>query len=64
MVHRDTKVDSLGSVEAERWTSVLNVLPLCLPFRIPDGTSALFVSGLCRWPGCDAVTKDFPSFLK
>ncbi|KAG7220368.1 hypothetical protein INR49_018262 [Caranx melampygus] len=31
---------------------------------LPDGTSALFVSGLCRWPGCDAVTKDFPSFLK
>ncbi|GAA6226787.1 forkhead box protein P1-like [Lates japonicus] len=31
---------------------------------IPEGTSALFVSGLCRWPGCDAVSKDFPSFLK
>nr|ADL27444.1 Foxp3 [Larimichthys crocea] len=31
---------------------------------IPEGTSALFVSGLCRWPGCDAVSEDFPSFLK
>ncbi|XP_040918732.1 forkhead box protein P1 isoform X2 [Toxotes jaculatrix] len=31
---------------------------------IPEGTSALFVSGLCRWPGCDAVSKDFSSFLK
>ncbi|XP_026224420.1 forkhead box protein P1 isoform X2 [Anabas testudineus] len=31
---------------------------------IPEMTSALFVSGLCRWPGCDAVFKDFPSFLK
>ncbi|XP_040009065.1 forkhead box protein P1-B isoform X2 [Xiphias gladius] len=31
---------------------------------IPEVTSALFVSGLCRWPGCDAVSKDFPSFLK
>ncbi|KAG8002387.1 Trafficking protein particle complex subunit 6B, partial [Nibea albiflora] len=31
---------------------------------IPEGTNALFVSGLCRWPGCDAVSEDFPSFLK
>ncbi|XP_049922239.1 forkhead box protein P1 [Epinephelus moara] len=31
---------------------------------IPEGTSALFVSGLCRWPGCDVVSEDFPSFLK
>nr|XP_046253372.1 forkhead box protein P1 [Scatophagus argus]XP_046253373.1 forkhead box protein P1 [Scatophagus argus] len=31
---------------------------------IPEGASALFVSGLCRWPGCDVVSKDFPSFLK
>uniref|UniRef100_A0A7N8XMB3 Forkhead box protein P3-like n=1 Tax=Mastacembelus armatus TaxID=205130 RepID=A0A7N8XMB3_9TELE len=31
---------------------------------IPEGNSALFVSGLCRWPGCDAVSKDFASFLK
>lgn len=30
----------------------------------PERTSALFVSGLCRWPGCDAVFEDFPSFLK
>uniref|UniRef100_A0A3P8T3F2 Fork-head domain-containing protein n=1 Tax=Amphiprion percula TaxID=161767 RepID=A0A3P8T3F2_AMPPE len=31
---------------------------------INEGTSALFVSGLCRWPGCDAVSEDFSSFLK
>ncbi|XP_053173144.1 forkhead box protein P1 [Scomber japonicus] len=31
---------------------------------ISEGTSALFVSGLCRWPGCDAASEDFPSFLK
>ncbi|XP_038577553.1 forkhead box protein P1-like isoform X2 [Micropterus salmoides] len=31
---------------------------------IPEGTSALFVSGLCRWPGCEAASEDFPSFLK
>ncbi|XP_042348403.1 forkhead box protein P1-B isoform X2 [Plectropomus leopardus] len=31
---------------------------------IPEGTSALFVSGLCRWPGCDVLSEDFPSFLK
>ncbi|XP_070767018.1 forkhead box protein P1 [Enoplosus armatus] len=31
---------------------------------IPEGSSALFVSGLCRWPGCEAVSEDFPSFLK
>ncbi|XP_042263747.1 forkhead box protein P1 isoform X1 [Thunnus maccoyii] len=31
---------------------------------IPESASALFVSGLCRWPGCDAVSEDFPSFLK
>ncbi|XP_070825652.1 forkhead box protein P1 isoform X2 [Chaetodon trifascialis] len=31
---------------------------------IPEVTSALFASGLCRWPGCDAVSEDFPSFLK
>uniref|UniRef100_UPI0037E7A4D2 forkhead box protein P1 n=1 Tax=Semicossyphus pulcher TaxID=241346 RepID=UPI0037E7A4D2 len=31
---------------------------------IPEATSALFVSGFCRWPGCNAVTEDFHSFLK
>ncbi|XP_035513033.1 forkhead box protein P1 [Morone saxatilis] len=31
---------------------------------IPEGTSALFVSGLCRWPGCDAMFEDFASFLR
>ncbi|XP_071385228.1 forkhead box protein P3 isoform X3 [Centroberyx affinis] len=30
----------------------------------PGGASTLFVSGLCRWPGCDAAPEDFPSFLK
>ncbi|XP_035501938.1 forkhead box protein P1 isoform X2 [Scophthalmus maximus] len=29
-----------------------------------EGTSSLFVRGLCRWPGCEAVSKDFPSFLR
>ncbi|XP_035015234.1 forkhead box protein P1 isoform X2 [Hippoglossus stenolepis] len=31
---------------------------------ISEGASALFVSGLCRWPGCEALSTDFPSFLK
>ncbi|XP_070696047.1 forkhead box protein P1 isoform X2 [Pempheris klunzingeri] len=31
---------------------------------VPEGASALLVSGLCRWPGCDAMAEDFPSFLK
>ncbi|XP_013877718.1 forkhead box protein P1-B [Austrofundulus limnaeus] len=31
---------------------------------IGEGTNALFVSGLCRWPGCGAVLEDFSSFLK
>ncbi|KAM9855495.1 forkhead box protein P3 [Aulostomus maculatus] len=31
---------------------------------VPEGTSALFGSGICRWPGCDAISEDFPSFLK
>ncbi|XP_020485975.1 forkhead box protein P3 isoform X1 [Labrus bergylta] len=31
---------------------------------ISEATSALFVSGFCRWPGCDAVTEDFHGFLK
>ncbi|XP_030590224.1 forkhead box protein P1-B [Archocentrus centrarchus] len=31
---------------------------------IPEGTNVLFMSGLCRWPGCDAVSEDFSSFLK
>ncbi|CAJ1055192.1 forkhead box protein P1 [Xyrichtys novacula] len=31
---------------------------------IPEATRALYVSGFCRWPGCDAVTEDFHSFLK
>lgn len=35
-----------------------------VPSRDPEGSSTLFVSGLCRWPGCDAVSEDFPSFLK
>ncbi|KAF0036549.1 hypothetical protein F2P81_011861 [Scophthalmus maximus] len=32
--------------------------------RFSEGTSSLFVRGLCRWPGCEAVSKDFPSFLR
>uniref|UniRef100_A0A3B5K4C4 Forkhead box P3b n=1 Tax=Takifugu rubripes TaxID=31033 RepID=A0A3B5K4C4_TAKRU len=32
--------------------------------RAPEGSSTLFVSGLCRWPGCDSMSEDFPSFLK
>ncbi|XP_012713120.1 forkhead box protein P3 [Fundulus heteroclitus] len=32
--------------------------------RIPEGMSALFVSGLCRWPGCGEVSEDFSAFLK
>ncbi|KAM6929227.1 forkhead box protein P1 [Lycodopsis pacificus] len=31
---------------------------------IPEESSALFVSGLCRWPGCDLMSEDFPRFLK
>ncbi|XP_063320725.1 forkhead box protein P3 [Pelmatolapia mariae] len=31
---------------------------------IPQGTSVLLMSGLCRWPGCEAVFEDFSSFLK
>ncbi|CAF93023.1 unnamed protein product [Tetraodon nigroviridis] len=34
------------------------------PDGLPEGSSTLFVSGLCRWPGCGAVSEDFPSFLK
>ncbi|KAA8591283.1 hypothetical protein FQN60_002226 [Etheostoma spectabile] len=30
----------------------------------PEVTSVLFVRGLCRWPGCDVLSEDFPSFLK
>ena len=29
-----------------------------------EGSSALFLNGLCCWPGCDAVFEEFPSFLK
>uniref|UniRef100_A0A3B3TNK5 Forkhead box protein P3-like n=1 Tax=Poecilia latipinna TaxID=48699 RepID=A0A3B3TNK5_9TELE len=31
---------------------------------IPEGMSALFVSGLCRWPGCGVVSENFSTFLK
>ncbi|XP_053280640.1 forkhead box protein P1 isoform X2 [Pleuronectes platessa] len=31
---------------------------------ISEGASALFVSGLCRWPGCEAFSTDLTSFLK
>ncbi|XP_063750860.1 forkhead box protein P1 isoform X3 [Eleginops maclovinus] len=31
---------------------------------ISDRTTALSVGGLCRWPGCDVLSEDFPSFLK
>lgn len=31
---------------------------------IPEGISALFVSGLCRWPGCGVLLEDFSTFLK
>lgn len=27
-------------------------------------SSALFLNGLCCWPGCDAVFEEFPRFLK
>ncbi|XP_055748659.1 forkhead box protein P1-like [Salvelinus fontinalis] len=29
-----------------------------------EGSSALFLNGLCCWPGCDAVFEEFPRFLK
>ncbi|XP_029361991.1 forkhead box protein P1 isoform X1 [Echeneis naucrates] len=29
---------------------------------IPEGTRALFLSGICRRPSCDAVSGDLPSF--
>ncbi|KAG7477507.1 hypothetical protein MATL_G00070380 [Megalops atlanticus] len=32
--------------------------------RVPDGTSALFMNGVCRWPGCEEVFEEYPSFLK
>ncbi|XP_015240187.1 PREDICTED: forkhead box protein P3-like [Cyprinodon variegatus] len=28
-----------------------------------EGMSPLFVSGLCRWPGCGTMSEDFSSFL-
>uniref|UniRef100_A0A3B3WB77 Fork-head domain-containing protein n=1 Tax=Poecilia mexicana TaxID=48701 RepID=A0A3B3WB77_9TELE len=31
---------------------------------IPEGMSALFVSGLCRWPGCGVVSENVSTFLK
>ncbi|XP_023197615.1 forkhead box protein P3-like isoform X1 [Xiphophorus maculatus] len=31
---------------------------------IPEGMSALFVSGLCRWPGCGVILENFSTFLK
>ncbi|XP_008411156.1 forkhead box protein P3-like [Poecilia reticulata] len=31
---------------------------------MPEGMSALFVSGLCRWPGCGVVSENFSTFLK
>ncbi|XP_068454378.1 forkhead box protein P3 [Clinocottus analis] len=31
---------------------------------IPKETSVLFERGHCRWPGCDRMSEDFPSFLK
>uniref|UniRef100_A0A3B3TQD2 Forkhead box protein P3-like n=1 Tax=Poecilia latipinna TaxID=48699 RepID=A0A3B3TQD2_9TELE len=42
-----------------RMTGDLSVSP-----RIPEGMSALFVSGLCRWPGCGVVSENFSTFLK
>lgn len=49
-------------------TQLAKILILILrhfyPLRLSERTSALFVSGLCRWPGCDALSEDFPSFLK
>ncbi|XP_038146376.1 forkhead box protein P3-like [Cyprinodon tularosa] len=29
-----------------------------------EGMSPLFVSGLCRWPGCGTMSEDFSSFLE
>ncbi|KAI3357329.1 hypothetical protein L3Q82_015478, partial [Scortum barcoo] len=31
---------------------------------VPEATRALFVSGVCRWPGCEAPSEDYSSFLK
>ncbi|XP_034393196.1 forkhead box protein P3 isoform X2 [Cyclopterus lumpus] len=41
-----------------------SVPDLCVPASIPKETSALFVRGLCGWPGCDVTSEDFPRFLK
>ncbi|KAJ8359422.1 hypothetical protein SKAU_G00159470 [Synaphobranchus kaupii] len=29
-----------------------------------EGSSALFVKGQCRWPGCEEVFQEYPSFLQ
>uniref|UniRef100_A0A3B5KTL4 Fork-head domain-containing protein n=1 Tax=Xiphophorus couchianus TaxID=32473 RepID=A0A3B5KTL4_9TELE len=42
-----------------RMTRDLSISP-----RIPEGMSALFVSGLCRWPGCGVILENFSTFLK
>uniref|UniRef100_A0A8D0AQP4 Forkhead box P3b n=1 Tax=Sander lucioperca TaxID=283035 RepID=A0A8D0AQP4_SANLU len=42
----------------------LRFLPKRKFFHTTVETSALFVRGLCRWPGCDVLSEDFPSFLK
>ncbi|XP_034027419.1 forkhead box protein P3 [Thalassophryne amazonica] len=34
------------------------------PSSVPDFTRVLFGSGLCRWPGCDTVSEDLPTFFK
>ncbi|XP_076023266.1 forkhead box protein P1-B-like isoform X2 [Genypterus blacodes] len=41
-----------------------NLIKARLHDGIQDSTSALFVRGLCCWPGCEAPSEDFQSFLK
>lgn len=40
------------------------LLSCSLPHEEPPHSHPLYGHGVCKWPGCEAVCEDFPSFLK
>uniref|UniRef100_A0A3Q2E1T6 Fork-head domain-containing protein n=1 Tax=Cyprinodon variegatus TaxID=28743 RepID=A0A3Q2E1T6_CYPVA len=44
-------------------TKVIKTKDFSISRSMLEGMSPLFVSGLCRWPGCGTMSEDFSSFL-
>uniref|UniRef100_A0A3Q2E417 Fork-head domain-containing protein n=1 Tax=Cyprinodon variegatus TaxID=28743 RepID=A0A3Q2E417_CYPVA len=52
------------NTKADIETKVIKTKDFSISRSMLEGMSPLFVSGLCRWPGCGTMSEDFSSFLE